>query len=173
MDYPAGSWILPAQAGLGTALQEIASDLALNFVSVTAATDVPRHAAKAPRLGVWVPWADTDSIGWLRHTLDQRRIPYQYVRDEDIRAGGLRGKYDVLLYGHVDLELAEQIHGIPKAWGPMPYRKTSQSVNGGNTIAFSYDNDDLLTAAGGDDADTRCAEWPPHRHHARRDQRTA
>jgi YD repeat-containing protein len=25
------------------------------------------------------------------------------------------------------------------------YRKTSQSVNGGNTIAFTYDNDDLLT----------------------------
>jgi RHS repeat-associated protein len=28
------------------------------------------------------------------------------------------------------------------------YRKTSQSVNGGNTITFTYDNDDLLTGAG-------------------------
>jgi RHS repeat-associated protein len=28
------------------------------------------------------------------------------------------------------------------------YRKTSQSVNGGQTINFSYDNDDLLTGAG-------------------------
>ena len=44
----------------------------------------PRNA---PRLGVWVPWADTDSIGWLRYTLDQRSIPYTYVRDEDIRGG--------------------------------------------------------------------------------------
>lgn len=28
------------------------------------------------------------------------------------------------------------------------FRITSRSVNGGNTIAFTYDNDDLLTAAG-------------------------
>ncbi len=35
-------------------------------------------------------------------------------------------KFDVLLYGHVDLELAEQIQGIPKAWGPMAFKKTPQ-----------------------------------------------
>ena len=57
-------------------------------------------------------------IGWLRYTLDERRIPYSYVRDEDVRAGKLHDKYDVLLYGHVDLELAEQIQGIPKVVGP-------------------------------------------------------
>jgi len=39
-------------------------------------------------LGVWVPWADTDSIGWIRYILDQRKVPYVYLRDEDIRAGG-------------------------------------------------------------------------------------
>ena len=39
--------------------------------------------------------------------------------------GGSREKVDVLLYGHVDLELAEQIHGLPKQWGPMPYKKTA------------------------------------------------
>jgi hypothetical protein len=137
-EYPAGSWILPAQPGLGAALQELASKLALDFASVGAAPDVTRHAAKAPRLGVWVPWADTDSIGWLRHTLDERNIPYSYVRDEDVRAGKLHQKYDVLLYGHVDLELAEQIHGIPKAWGPMPFKKTSQTPSHG-TPASSDD----------------------------------
>ena len=41
---------------------------------------------RSPRLGVWVPWADTDTIGWVRYSLDQRHIPYSYVRDEDIRA---------------------------------------------------------------------------------------
>jgi len=70
-----------------------------------------------------VPWADTDSIGWVRYSLDQRKVPYTYLRDEDIRAGKLNDKIDVLLYGHVDLELAEQIQGIPKRWSPMPLRK--------------------------------------------------
>ena len=89
------------------------------------------HEAPVPRLGLWVPWADTDTIGWARYSLDQRHIPYIYVRDEDIRAGKLRDKYDVLLYGHVDLELAEQIQGLPKAWGPMPFKKTTATPSFG------------------------------------------
>jgi hypothetical protein len=91
-----------------------------------------------PRLGLWVPWADTDTIGWARYTLDQRHIPYAYVRDEDIRAGKLKDKYDVLLYGHVDLELAEQIEGLYKAWSPMPFKKTSATPSLG-TPASSED----------------------------------
>ncbi len=123
--YPAGSWIVPKQPGLEAALRATAAELALDFSAASAAPVVASHEAKPPRLGVWVPWADTDSIGWVRYSLDQRHIPYSYVRDEDIRAGHLLEHYDVLLYGHVDLELAEQIHGIPKSWGPMAFRKTS------------------------------------------------
>src|SRR5277367_4200467 len=120
--YPAGSWILPAQGGLAKAVHDTATELGLNFVAVGTRPEVNSHAAPVPRLGVWVPWADTDTSGWTRYSLDQRHIPYVYVRDEDIRAGKLRSKYDVLLYPHVDLELAEQIQGIPKAWGPMPFK---------------------------------------------------
>jgi hypothetical protein len=125
-DYPAGSWILPSQPGLADALRDASGQLGLDFNSAPSSPDVPHHSAKAPRLGVWVPWADTDTIGWMRYSLDQRKIPYTYVRDEDIRAGDLHDKFDVLLYGHVDLELAEQIQGIPKAWGPMAFKKTPQ-----------------------------------------------
>ena len=143
-DYPAGSWILPAQSGLRAALQDLTPRLALEFDAITSTPDVSRHAAKAPRLGVWVPWADTDSIGWLRHTLDERNVPYSYVRDEDIRSGNLRAKYDVLLYGHVDLELAEQIHGLPKTWGPMPFKKTRQTPSHGTPAA----SDDITGGIG-------------------------
>jgi Zinc carboxypeptidase len=140
VEYPAGSWIIPAQsAGLARAVHETAGQLGLSFVSVAAAPpDVAVHSAPVPRLGVWVPWADTDTIGWLRYSLDQRHIPYAYVRDEDVRTGKLHDKYDVLLYGHVDLELAEQIQGIPKAWGPMPFKKTAATPSHG-TPASSDD----------------------------------
>jgi len=143
-NFPVGSWILTPQSGLVDSLREVAKQLALEFKVVAAAPGVPRHSAKAPRLGVWVPWADTDTIGWLRYSLDQRAIPYAYVRDEDVRAGGLRGKYDVLLYGHVDLELAEQIHGIPKAWGPMPFKKTRATPSHGTPAA----SDDITGGIG-------------------------
>lgn len=143
-DYPAGSWILPAQTGLASAVHDAATQLGLNFVAVGAAPDVASHAAPAPRLGVWVPWADTDTIGWLRYSLDQRHIPYIYVRDEDIRAGKLHDKYDVLLYGHVDLELAEQIQGIPKAWGPMAFKKTRATPS----LGTPAESDDITGGVG-------------------------
>ena len=136
--YPAGSWILAPQAGLASALRDTAAKLGLDFSSTATVPQVARHEAAVPRLGLWVPWADTDTAGWARYTLDQRHIPYGYVRDEDIRAGKLRDKYDVLLYPHVDLELAEQIEGLHKEWGPMPFRKTSATPSFG-TPASSDD----------------------------------
>ncbi len=133
--FPAGSWLLRPAPGLRQALETVGAAVGVEFVGVAALPEVKRHAAPAPRLGVWVPWADTDSIGWIRYALDQRGVPYSYVRDEDIRAGKLRDRYDVLVYGNVDLELAEQIHGIPKAWGPMPYKKTPATPSHGTPAA--------------------------------------
>jgi hypothetical protein len=143
-EYPAGSWILPAQPGLGEAIHEVADHLALSFAGTASTPDVPHHAAQVPRLGVWVPWADTDSIGWVRYSLDQRHVPYIYIRDEDIRAGKLNDKIDVLLYGHVDLELAEQIQGIPKRWSPMPFKKTPQTPSFGTPA----ESDDITGGIG-------------------------
>ncbi|HEY5908939.1 MAG TPA: M14 family zinc carboxypeptidase, partial [Vicinamibacteria bacterium] len=141
---PAGSWVLPAQDGLAAAVRSTAAELGLDFASAGASPDVPRHEAPAPRLGLWVPWADTDSIGWIRYALDQRRVPYTYLRDEDVRAGRLRERFDVILYGQVDLELAEQIHGLPKQWGPMPYKKTPRTPSHG----VPAESDDITGGVG-------------------------
>jgi hypothetical protein len=135
VDYPAGSWLIPAQAGLADQLRECAAALGLNFSGTASLPAVAHHAAKTPRLGLWVPWADTDSIGWIRYSLDQRHVPYVYVRDEDIRSGRFRHDVDVLLYGQVDLELLDQIHGIPKSWGPMPFKKTALTPSHGTPAA--------------------------------------
>jgi hypothetical protein len=144
VEYPAGSWILPSQPGLPDALRQISDQLGLDFTAAASAPDVAHHAAKAPRLGLWVPWADTDSIGWVRYSLDQRKVPYTYLRDEDIRAGKLSDKIDVLLYGHVDLELAEQIQGLPKRWSPMPFKKTPETPNFGTPA----ESDDITGGIG-------------------------
>jgi Zinc carboxypeptidase len=142
--YHAGSWIISPLAGSYEALWDVARTLGLNFVAASAMPDVPHHGAKAPRLGVWVPWADTDSIGWVRYSLDQRKVPYVYLRDEDIRAGKLKDQIDVLLYGHVDLELAEQIQGIPKKWGPMAFKKTAQTPS----LGTPAESDDITGGIG-------------------------
>ncbi|MGC2197843.1 MAG: M14 family zinc carboxypeptidase [Terriglobales bacterium] len=142
--FPAGSWILAPQAGLGEAIQATAAELGLDFTQVDALPKVSHHSAPVPRIGLWVPWADTDSIGWIRYSLDQRKVPYTYLRDEDIRAGNLRSRIDVLLFGHVDLELAEQIEGLPKAWSPMPFKKTPETPSFGTPA----ESDDITGGIG-------------------------
>jgi hypothetical protein len=143
-DYPAGTWIVRDQPGVHDALHSAATDLDLDFTQVASTPDVAQHAAKTPRLGLWVPWADTDSIGWIRYSLDQRKVPYTYLRDEDIRAGNLRSRIDVLLYGHVDLELAEQIEGLPRRWSPLPFKKTPQTPSFGTPA----ESDDITGGIG-------------------------
>jgi len=142
--FPAGSWILADTPGVHDALVSTAEELGLDFTQVISVPDIPRHQAKAPRIGLWVPWADTDSIGWIRYSLDQRKVPYTYLRDEDIRAGNLSARIDVLLYGHVDLELAEQIEGLPKTWSPMPFKKTPQTPSFGTPA----ESDDITGGIG-------------------------
>ncbi len=166
-DYPAGSWVLADQPGLQDALREVAAELALDFESARSIPDVPRHAAALPRLGVWVPWADTDMIGWIRFSLDQQRIPYTYLRDEEIRAGNLKQAVDVIVYGTVLLDLQGQIHGIEAKHGPMPFNRTddypslgtpaaSEDITGGigwrglaNLEAFARDGGVLITLGNG------------------------
>jgi len=144
IEFPAGSWIVASQPGLREAVLSTAAELGLDFTQIASAPQVAHHAAKAPRIGLWVPWADTDSIGWIRYSLDQRKVPYTYLRDEDIRAGNLHDRIDVLLYGHVDLELAEQIEGLPKRWSPMPFKKTPQTPSFGTPA----ESDDITGGIG-------------------------
>ena len=143
-DYPAGSWVLRAQPGLGAALSAVADELALDFDAAGRAPDVPLHSAPLPRLGIWVPWADTDMIGWIRYSLDRQRIPYTYLRDEEIRSGDLKQTVDVIVYGTVLLDLQGQIHGIEAKQGPMPFNRTDEYPNLGAPVA----SDDITGGIG-------------------------
>jgi hypothetical protein len=128
-DYPAGSWILADQKGLAEAVKSAAGELDLDFDGAAAAPDVARHESKLPRLAVWHTWADTEAVGWVRFVLDREKVPYAYIRDEDIRAGRLKEKYDVIIFAHNYLDLQDQILGIDKKWAPLAYKKTKETPN--------------------------------------------
>lgn len=128
-DYPAGSWILADQKGLADAVKRASAELSLDFDSTAAAPEVARHESKLPRLAVWHSWADTEAVGWVRFVLDREKVPYAYIRDEDVRAGRLKDRYDVIVFAHNYLDLQTQILGIEKKWGPMAYKKTPETPN--------------------------------------------
>jgi hypothetical protein len=144
-EYPQGSWILTAQdSGDATQLQKVAEELALDFESAASKPNVKLHESSFPRIGLWSIWADTEMTGWLRMTLDQQKIPYTYLRDEEIRAGGLREKFDLILFGENYQSVQTQIHGIDTKFSPMPFTKTSQFTHHG----VPYASDDITGGIG-------------------------
>jgi hypothetical protein len=128
-DYPAGSWIIAEQKGLADAVKRASAEMALDFDSAGAVPDVARHESRLPRLAVWHTWADTEAVGWVRFVLDREKVPYAYIRDEDVRGGRLKERYDVIIFGHNYLDLQEQILGIDKKYAPMAYKKTKETPN--------------------------------------------
>ncbi len=143
MNYPQGSWIV-TEAGGTPSIQDVAEDLALDFESAANVPDVKRHESPLPRIGLWSLWADTEATGWLRMTLDQQKIPYTYLRDEEIRTGGLRSKFDLILFGENYQDVKTQIHGLDPKFGPMPYTKTAEFTHHG----VPYSSDDITGGIG-------------------------
>jgi hypothetical protein len=143
-DYPAGSWIIKDQSGLRTTIDEVAKELALDFDAVSSVPDVPHHSATIPRIGIYVPWADTDMIGWIRFTLDQQKVPYTYLRDEEIKAGDLKKNVDIIIFGNVLLDLQGQILGILRANEPLAFKKTPETPS----LGTPAESDDISGGMG-------------------------
>ncbi len=142
--YPAGSWVVPDQPGLATVLSSAARELGVVVASAPAVPDVARHAAPVPRLAIWHSWADTQAAGWVRYAFDQEKVPYAYIRDEDIRAGDLARRFDVIIWADSELDLQAQIHGIDRRFGPLAYTKTPRYPSHGLPDA----SDDITGGAG-------------------------
>ena len=126
VDYPRGSWVVPAQAGLRPALDSAATELALDVASADAAPGVPRHALDLPRLAVLQTWDDTQSAGWVRMVLDEEKVPYTLIMDEDVKKGGLADRFDLILFPNTDRSLKSIATGIDPKHRPLAYTKTAE-----------------------------------------------
>ena len=133
--YPAGSWILAPAEGLDAKVGKVAADLGLDFESAAGPPDVARHDARLPRLALWHPWVDTQMIGWVRLVFDRQGVPYVILRDDDIRAGGLKEKYDVIIHGDTEEDVKVQINGFDRKFSPLAYTKTPEFPNLGFPVA--------------------------------------
>ncbi len=146
-DYPAGTWVIAAVPGLRPALESLAAELALEVDSAAAAPDVKRHPLDLPRLALLQTWADTQSAGWVRMIFDDQKIPYTLIMDDDVRRGGLRERFDVILYPDTGLSLKGIVTGIDTRHAPLAFTKTPEFASHG-TPTSSPDITGGLTWAG-------------------------
>jgi len=50
-----------------------------------------------PRVALFSTWGSTQNVGWVRYAFDQYKTPYDLIYKEQVRAGDLRSKYDVII----------------------------------------------------------------------------
>ncbi len=124
-DYPAGSWVVPAQPNLRPVLEGIAAELGLDFDAAEAAPGVPRHLLDLPRLALLQTWDDTEGPGWVRMIFDDEKIPYTLIMDDDVKRGGLSERFDVILFPHTRGGFKRIVNGIDTRFSPLPYVKTA------------------------------------------------
>ena len=97
-----------------------------------AAVDMPQ--AKLPRIALMHTWLSTQTEGWWRMALDKLQVPYDYISTQDVaKAGDLRAKYDVILFGPIGDASAQQIIDGQPMWGnPLPWKTTALTPNLGH-----------------------------------------
>jgi hypothetical protein len=131
---PPGSVMLEGMDG--AAARELAERFGLPLVALGRAPAGPQHPLDLPRVAVYHTWTTTQDEGWARFTLDQLAVPYASIHKDDLRAGGLRRRFDVILVPSTGgASLAQLIHEHDARWGPLPYTATPEFPSHGSPSA--------------------------------------
>ncbi|HEX8670538.1 MAG TPA: M14 metallopeptidase family protein [Longimicrobium sp.] len=96
--YPAGTWVIPARAqGVYQRLSALAAELG---VDVEALAEAPAGAMRVRplRIGLWDRFGGSMPSGWNRYLFDQWGFSYRQVFAQELDAGNLNAKYDVLIF---------------------------------------------------------------------------
>jgi hypothetical protein len=96
--FEAGSILVPVvnQPAVHQAVAALAKALPTAIYAIN--DPVPQGAAvRMPRIGLYKSYIPAIDEGWTRWLLEQFEIPYTSLENRDVRAGGLRTKYDVIV----------------------------------------------------------------------------
>jgi hypothetical protein len=94
--HPAGSWFIRG----GERPAQTATVAAALGVNMTAVGSRPAGAVriKPARIGIWDQYGGSMDAGWLRWILEQYEFPFERVFPQELDAGNLNAKYDVLVF---------------------------------------------------------------------------
>jgi hypothetical protein len=97
--YPAGAIYVPAKATTRAALDKIAADLGVRVDAVTARPSGEALKLKPVRIALWDRYGGSMDSGWIRWMFEQAfPTTYQLVYAQELDAGDLNAKYDVIIF---------------------------------------------------------------------------
>jgi hypothetical protein len=95
--HPAGTWYVRSKGSTRRQLDSLASQLGVSFTGVTT-RPVDAVRVRPARIGIWDQYGGSMDAGWLRWILEQYEFPFQRVFPQELDAGNLNAKYDVLVF---------------------------------------------------------------------------
>ena len=110
-------------------------ELGLMAWATNAPPAVTMHDLTLPRIGYIHSWTSTQDEGWVRLAFDKLHVPYTYFGDNLVRRGGLRARYDVIIYPSTGVDLSAT---AAPTGTPTPYKKSDATPN----LATSPDQTD-------------------------------
>jgi hypothetical protein len=121
-----GAWLIPADGIERSEVEAWAGRFGLEVVGVAEAVveGVARHRQDFPRIALLHTWRRTQDDGSIRYALDEMGIPYTYLPEDRLREGGLRDRFDVILFPEQGARSSGRdiFEGLDPEDGPLPYQ---------------------------------------------------
>jgi hypothetical protein len=91
----------------------------VRVAAVERAPSVATVTVAPVRIGLYKPWVANMDEGWTRWLLEQYEFPYRNLADADVRRGGLRAEFDVIVLP--DASADSLLEGHLRGSVPPPY----------------------------------------------------
>jgi hypothetical protein len=98
MSYPAGTIYIPAKRSTGEKLRKMAVELGVSFTGIASPPSGDGLKINPVRIGLWDQYGGSMPSGWTRWLFEQFEFPFQVVYPQDLDAGDLNKKFDVLVF---------------------------------------------------------------------------
>jgi hypothetical protein len=96
--HPAGMFFVTRKATTLPLLERLAAELGTPFVGTPEAPGKLAVTLKPVRIGLWDRYGGSMPSGWTRWLLERFEFPFQVVYAPELDKGGLRDKFDVLVF---------------------------------------------------------------------------
>ncbi|GAB2544015.1 M14 family metallopeptidase [Spirosoma aerophilum] len=94
----AGSFFIPASTKAKSLLDKSVSDLGLDVIGLAKKPTAQMSKVTPLRIGLWDTYGGSMPSGWVRWLMEQYHFPMQLIYPQDIDAGDLKKKYDVIVF---------------------------------------------------------------------------
>jgi hypothetical protein len=115
--WPAGTAVVTEMPHLNERIDAYAAAFGVNVVGVTRPEG--RTLDGGFRVGLYKPWTGSMDEGWTRWLFEQWEVPFDTIKDDRIRAGGLAEQFDAIVIP--DLGYQQMMRGLSPERSPAEY----------------------------------------------------